>query len=74
VVDNPDRLYLYMDNGSLVTTSSSSISWEYRYTLNIVITDLTGDQILLMAPVQFWLCNNQPARWKYRRARKAVHL
>ncbi|WP_053140716.1 phage tail protein [Erwinia billingiae] len=60
VRENPDRLHLFVDNGSLVATSANSVSWEYRYTLNIVITDFTGDQNLLMAPVQFWLRDNQP--------------
>lgn len=60
VRDNPDRLHLFVDNGSLVATSAASISWEYRYTLNVVVTDFTGDQNLLMAPVLFWLRDNQP--------------
>ncbi|MBN7122424.1 phage tail protein [Erwinia billingiae] len=60
VRDNPDRLHLFVDNGSLVATSATSVSWEYRYTLNIVITDFSGDQNLLMAPIQFWLRDNQP--------------
>lgn len=60
VRENPDRLHLFVDNVSLVATSANSVSWEYRYTLNIVITDFTGDQNLLMAPVQFLLRDNQP--------------
>lgn len=60
VADNPDRLHLFVDNGSLVATSAASISWEYRYTLNVVITDFSGDQNLLMAPILFWLRDNQP--------------
>lgn len=60
VAENPDRLHLFVDNGALVATSAASISWEYRYTLNVVITDFTGDQNLLMAPVMFWLRENQP--------------
>lgn len=60
VRDNPDRLHLFVDNGSLVATSAESISWEYRYTLNVVVTDFTGDQNLLMAPILFWLRDNQP--------------
>ncbi|WP_312836738.1 phage tail protein [Pantoea sp.] len=60
VRDNPDRLHLFVDNGSLVATSAASISWEYRYTLNVVVTDFTGDQNLLMAPVLYWLRDNQP--------------
>ncbi|WP_130831121.1 phage tail protein [[Erwinia] mediterraneensis] len=60
VRDNPDRLHLFVDDGAMVATSAASISWEYRYTLNIVVTDFTGDQNLLMAPVLFWLRDNQP--------------
>ena len=60
VADNPDRLHLFVDSGQLVATSAASLSWEYRYTLNVVITDFTGDQNLLMAPVLLWLRENQP--------------
>ena len=60
VADNPDRLHLFVDSGQVVATSARSLSWEYRYTLNVVITDFTGDQNLLMAPVLLWLRENQP--------------
>lgn len=60
VAENPDRLHLFVDSGQLVATSAASLSWEYRYTLNVVITDFTGDQNLLMAPVLLWLRENQP--------------
>lgn len=60
VAANPDRLHLFVDNGQLVATSAASMSWEYRYTLNVVVTDFTGDQNLLMAPVLFWLADYQP--------------
>ena len=60
VRNNPDKLHLFVDNGSLVATGTSSMSWEYRYTLNAVIEDFSGDQNLLMAPVLLWLRDNQP--------------
>lgn len=60
VRNNPDKLHLFVDNGSLVATGVSSMSWEYRYTLNVVIEDFSGDQNLLMAPVLLWLTDNQP--------------
>jgi len=60
VADNPDRLHLFVDSGQLVATSAASLSWEYRYTLNVIITDFTGNQNLLMAPVVLWLRENQP--------------
>ena len=60
VAENPDRLHLFVDSGQLVATSATSLSWEYRYTQNVVITSFTGDQNLLMAPVLLWLRENQP--------------
>ncbi|HAS1784431.1 TPA: phage tail protein [Enterobacter cloacae] len=59
VRENPDKLHLFVDNGSLVATGAQSMSWEYRYTLNVVIEDFSGDQNLLMAPVLLWLKDNQ---------------
>jgi len=59
VRDNPDKLHLFVDNGSLIATGAHSMSWEYHYTLNVVIEDFSGDQNLLMASVLLWLKANQ---------------
>ncbi|KYM75140.1 phage tail protein [Pantoea agglomerans] len=72
VADNPDRLHLFVDSGQLVATSAASLSWEYRYTLNVVITDFTGDQNLLMAPVLLWLRENQPDALQNSEARERL--
>lgn len=48
---------LIVDSGQLVVTSAASLSCEYRYTLNVVITDFTGDLNLLMVPVLLWLAS-----------------
>lgn len=72
VAENPDRLYLFVDSGQLVATSAASLSWEYRYTLNVVITDFTGDQNLLMAPVLLWLRENQPDALQNSEAREKL--
>ena len=61
-----------MDSGQLVATSAASLSWEYRYTLNVVITDFTGDQNLLMAPVLLWLRDNQPDALQNSEARERL--
>lgn len=60
VRDNPDKLHLFVDAGAVVATGASSCSWEYRYTLNVVVVDFSGNQDLLMAPVLLWLGENQP--------------
>lgn len=72
VAENPDRLHLFVDSGQLVATSAVSLSWEYRYTLNVVITDFTGDQNLLMAPVLLWLRENQPDALQNSEAREKL--
>ncbi len=72
VADNPDRLHLFVDSGQLVATSAASLSWEYRYTLNVVITDFTGDQNLLMAPVALWMRENQPDALQNSEARERL--
>jgi len=72
VAENPDRLHLFVDSGQLVATSAAFLSWEYRYTLNVVITDFTGDQNLLMAPVLLWLRENQPDAMQNSEAREKL--
>lgn len=60
VRENPDKLHMFVDKGAVVATGAPSISWEYRYTLNVVIVDFSGDQNLLIAPILQWLSVNQP--------------
>ncbi|WP_244552957.1 Rz1-like lysis system protein LysC [Escherichia coli] len=36
------------------------LSFEKRYTLNVIVTDFTGDFDLLIVPVLAWLRENQP--------------
>lgn len=57
---NPDALHLFVDEGKVVSTGAPGLAWEYQYTLNLVITDYSGDQNLLMAVVLQWLTDNQP--------------
>lgn len=37
--DNPDKLHIFIDAGKVVTSGAASLSWEYRYTLNMVVED-----------------------------------
>ena len=57
---NPEMLRLFVDSGNLVATLAASLSFEKRYTLNVVVTDFTGDADLLLVPVLAWLRENQP--------------
>lgn len=57
---NPDSLNMFIDSGRLVSTLASSLSFEYQYQLNLVITDYPDDVDLIMVPVLAWLRENQP--------------
>ncbi|OOF60857.1 phage tail protein [Rodentibacter pneumotropicus] len=59
-VDNPDRLQLYTDGGQIIATGSHSFSFEYRYTLNVIVTDYAGDIAALIVPMIAYLRTNQP--------------
>lgn len=58
--ENPDQLHIFVDDGSMVSTLAPSLSWEYRYTLNMMVTEFAGDQNLLMATVLAWMREHQP--------------
>lgn len=52
---NPDMMRVFIDNGNLASTLVTSLSFENRYTLNVVVTDFTDDIELLLVPIQAWL-------------------
>ncbi|EHC1961001.1 phage tail protein [Escherichia coli] len=57
---NPEMLRLFIDNGKINSTLAASLSFEKQYTLNVVVTDFTGDFDLLLVPVLAWLREHQP--------------
>lgn len=57
---NPDSLHMFIDSGRMVSTLATSLSFEYQYQLNLVITDYEGDLDLLVVPVLAWLREHQP--------------
>ncbi|MGL5991569.1 MAG: phage tail protein [Plesiomonas sp.] len=58
--DNPENLSLFIDKGSVVSTLATSLSFEYSYTLNVIVMNFSGNQNLLIAPIIAWLRVNQP--------------
>ncbi|BFU60768.1 MULTISPECIES: phage tail protein [Rodentibacter] len=57
---NPDRLQLYVDGGQIIATGANSFSFEYRYSLNVIVTDYAGDIAALVVPMIAYLRTNQP--------------
>lgn len=57
---NPDGLNMFIDGGRIASTLASSLSFEYQYQLNLVITDYGDDIDLIVVPLLAWLRENQP--------------
>ena len=56
---NPDKLLIFADQGNVVATGTASLSYEYRYKLNIIITDYSGDPDAIMVPLLAWIALHQ---------------
>lgn len=63
LINNPDKLHTFIDEGSIISTTSSSLSFEYKYKLNIVITDYSGSIDTIMVPIITWLYIHQQELW-----------
>lgn len=57
---DPDKLQVFLDSGTVVSYGAASLSFEYRYTLNLIVQDYPyhADQIVL--PVLAYLRTQQP--------------
>ncbi|MDH0099932.1 phage tail protein [Stutzerimonas stutzeri] len=56
---NPDRLLVFIDNGSLRSTAAPGLSFEYSYTLNLILTDFAGHPDAVAIPLLAWVLVNQ---------------
>jgi hypothetical protein len=52
---NPEKLLIFADGGNTVATGTASLSFEYRYKLNIIITDYSDSEDALMVPLLAWV-------------------
>lgn len=57
---NPDKLHLFIEKGRLATKIGTGLGFEYRYTLQIVITDFAESPDVLSVPMLVWIQTNQP--------------
>jgi hypothetical protein len=57
---NPDKFLVFADAGALASVATGSLSFEYRYTLNLILTDFAGDADLVMIALLGWVHLNQP--------------
>lgn len=57
---NPDRLIIYIDQGRVENRAGASLSFEYRYRLNVVLLDYAQHASAAVVPILAWLRVNQP--------------
>ena len=57
---NPDKLHVFIDRGNVASRAGKSLSFEYRYTCTVLITDFTGSPDVLVVPLLAWIEKNQP--------------
>lgn len=57
----PESLQVFIEAGSLRSTAVAGLSFEYAYTLTIVVTDFGGHADSLIIPIFSWLRTNQPS-------------
>lgn len=60
LVDQPDRLHLWIENGRLRSIPGNTLSYEYRYELIVVVEDFSSPAHNLVVPILAWLSDNQP--------------
>lgn len=56
---DPDKLLVFIDAGSLHASYAPGLSYEYAYTLNLILTDYAGDPDAVMVPLLMWVRVNQ---------------
>lgn len=58
--NSPERLLVFIDVGTVRSTAAPGLSFEYGYTLNIILTDFAGHPDAVVIPLLAWLLVNQP--------------
>lgn len=56
---SPERLLVFIDEGSIAASFAPGFSFEWRYTLNLIFTDFAGDPDAVIVPLLLWLRINQ---------------
>ncbi|MFZ5548080.1 MAG: phage tail protein [Pseudomonadota bacterium] len=57
---SPDQLSMLVRSGRIVAAGGPSLSFEYRYTVQLVALDFAGHPDAIMVPLLAWLRVNQP--------------
>ena len=53
-------LSMFIDKGKVISRATGNLAFQYRYTLNIVVTDFPEDPATIYVPLIAWIAVNQP--------------
>ena len=56
---DPDKVSIFVRDGRLVAGGAETLSFEYCYTLNVVVLDYAGQADAIMLPLLTWLRTEQ---------------
>jgi hypothetical protein len=56
----PDTLHTFIESGHIEATASTSMSFVYSYTMNVVLTDYSSNADAVIIPTLTWLREHQP--------------
>lgn len=56
---DPDRLLIFIDNGKVRCTAANTLSFEYSFDLQIILTGFAGHPDSVFLPILGWLSVNQ---------------
>lgn len=59
LVNDPDKLLVFADNGTVRAVAGQGLSFLYAYTLNAILLDFAGDPNIVFAAVVEWVKENQ---------------
>lgn len=57
---DPERLLVFVDDGGLAASFAAGLSFQYRYTLELILRDFAGAPEAVMVPLLQWLTRHQP--------------
>ncbi len=58
--ENPETLSIFVDRGRVAARAGATLSFEYRYTANLVAQDFAGSPDQIIVPVLAWISRHQP--------------
>ena len=60
IKQNPENLLVFIDKGQIVSTQAPNFSFEYHYTLNVILTDYSKHSDTIFIPLLVWVREHQP--------------